>query len=80
MRILQSASGPVALLIAVGVVVVAGAAGALIDAVTGTQGWWIALGSLGLCFAALWLAAVATRPRRRDMDRRHRPPPAHRIG
>jgi hypothetical protein len=66
-RILQSATGPVALLVAVAIVVIAGALGAAIDAATGTQGWWIALGSLGLCFAALWLAAAATRPRRRGL-------------
>jgi hypothetical protein len=64
-RFLQSATGPVALLIAVAIVVLVGAAGAVVDAVSGTQGWWIALGSLGLSFAALWLAAAATRAGRR---------------
>jgi hypothetical protein len=62
--VLDRASGPVALLVAVGLVVLTAVLGAAIDAAAGTQGWWISLGSLGLCAAALWLASVATRPPR----------------
>jgi len=60
-KLLASASGPVAVLIALGMTLLGGAIGAVIDLVAGTQGWWLALGSLTLCFAALWLASVATR-------------------
>ncbi|GEM_PF-4765894 len=58
---LESLSRPLALLVAAAFPVLAGIVGEVIDLALGTQGWWIALGSLGLCFGALFLAAHATR-------------------
>jgi hypothetical protein len=58
---LTSASGALALGVAVAILVLSGLLGLLVDTAAGTEGWWLALGTLGLCGAALWLATVATR-------------------
>ena len=58
---LRGLSGAQALVAAVAIMVLAGLLGAAIDALSGTRGWWIALGSLGLCFGALYFAAVNSR-------------------
>ena len=58
---LASLNGVPALGVAAAILVLCGLFGFVIDTIAGTEGWWLALGTLGLCCAALWLAAVATR-------------------
>jgi hypothetical protein len=71
---LNSRTAPLAALV---VTILAGALGALIDLVAGTRGWWLALGSLGLCFGALLLAASSVTPSR-GRTRGQRLPPSDR--
>jgi hypothetical protein len=68
---LDSRTAPLA---ALAVTILAGALGALIDLVAGTRGWWLALGSLGLCFGALLLAASSVTPGQRQTRGQVLPP------
>jgi len=56
-----SPSGPLALAVALAIWLGLGVIGFVVDLIVGSQGWWLALGGLGLCFAGLYLAAAATR-------------------
>ncbi len=58
---MRSITWPRAIVVALGILLISAGIGELLDVVFGTQGWWLALGALGLCGAALWLGVVATR-------------------
>jgi hypothetical protein len=52
-------SRPIAVGIALAILVACSLVGLVIDRATGTEGWWLSLGALGLCGAALWLGSAA---------------------